>query len=95
MLKTLLWETAALIAGAPVIAASDESIHVLNSAKVYLLKVNNRNTRRYEICSINKDTETTLHNVFIDIVLTDNFEQISDLALVILLLTLNRQILTG
>ena len=29
------------------------------TANIYLFKVNNGNTRRYEICSINKDTKMT------------------------------------
>ena len=132
----------------PIVAASDESIHTLNTANIYLLKVNNRNTERYEICTINKDTETTVyhdhvtfqsesthysclniqellarsrchisslsackgvktynhlvrkrtlkHFTKLDVVFlfNDNFEQISNLGLVSLLLTLNRQILT-
>ena len=42
------------------VAASDELMHTLNTANIYLFKVNNR---RYEICSINKDTKTTSNEV--------------------------------
>ena len=39
----------------PLVAASDESIHTLNTTNIYLFKVNNRNTNEYEMCSIIND----------------------------------------
>ena len=44
----------------PLVDASDESIHALKTANINLFKINNRNTERYEIWSINKDTKTTV-----------------------------------
>ena len=41
-------------------ATSYESIYKLNIANIYLFKVNNRNTKRYEICPINRDTKMTV-----------------------------------
>ena len=38
----------------PIVAASDESVYTLNTANIYLFQVNNRNTKRYEICSLIK-----------------------------------------
>ena len=63
------------------------SVSIHHPAGIYLLKVNNRNTRtRCEICS--KLTIKT--GVFIV-----NFEHISHLVLVFLLLTLNMQLPAG
>ena len=61
------------------------------SANIYLFKVNNGNTRkRYEICS--KLTITTPER---HLYLFVNFEHVSYLFLVILLLTLNKQMFGG
>ena len=63
-----------------------------NPAGIYLLKVNNRNTRtRCEICSkLTIKTPERRSGVFIV-----NFEHISHLVLVFLLLTLNMQLPAG
>ena len=65
-------------------------------ASIYLLKVNNRNTRtRCEICSkltVKTPERCQWHHSDIFIV---NFEHISHLVLVFLLLTLNMQLLVG
>ena len=55
---------------------------------IYLLKVNNRNTRtRFEICSkLTIKIPERRHGIFIE-----NFEHISHLVLVFLLLNLSRQ----
>ena len=56
-----------------------------NPVGIYILKVNNRNTRtRYEICS-----KLTIKTFIV------NFEYISHLALVFLFLTLNMQLPAG
>ena len=63
---------------------------MFNPAGIYLLKVNNRNTRaRYKICSklITKTPERRRRRPGVFIV---NFEHISHLILVFLLLTLNK-----
>ena len=65
-----------------------------NPANIYLLKVNNRNTRkRCEIClkSTIKTPERPQWRLFV--VFNVNFEHISHLFLAFLLLTLNKQIL--
>ena len=49
-----------LFSSTPLVSASNESIHTLTTANIYLFKVNDRNTERYEICSINKDAKTTV-----------------------------------
>ena len=65
-----------------------------NPAGIYLLKVNNKNTKtRCEICS--KLTIKTLRHWRHSGVFVVNFEHISHLALVFLLLTLNMQLPTG
>ena len=81
---------------------TDPRIHVviLITAKfpvdIYLFKFNNRNTRtRHEICSklaikTSERRQWRLSDVFIV-----NFEHISHLVLVFLLLTLNMQLLAG
>ena len=63
-----------------------------DQAGIYLLKVNNRNTRtRFEICSkLAIKTPERRSGVFIV-----NFEHISHLVLVFLLLTLNMQLPAG
>ena len=61
--KQLLLKT--FFPSTPVVAAYDESIHILNTDNTNLFKVNNRNTRRYKICSINKDTEMMSYDVVI------------------------------
>ena len=53
--KQLLLKTA--FSSSILVAASDESMHKLNTVNICLFKVNNRNTDRYEMCSINKDTK--------------------------------------
>ena len=68
---------------------------VLDLASIYLLKVNNRNTRtRCEICSklTIKTPERHWRRSGVFIV---NFEHISHLVLMFLLLTLNMQLPTG
>ena len=59
MKKQLLLKTFFFFYSAPLVAASDESIHSLNTSNTYLIKVNNRNTEKYEICSNNEGTKTT------------------------------------
>ena len=56
--KQLLLKT--VFSSTPLVAASDELIHTLKTANIYLFKVNNRNAERCEIYSINKDTKTTV-----------------------------------
>ena len=66
------------------VSFSGNLTNVLNPAGIYLLKVNNRNTRtRWKICS--KLTIKIRSGIFIV-----NFEHISHLALVFLLLTQSR-----
>ena len=73
-----------------------EQLYGINPAGIYLLKVNNRNTRtRCEICSkITIKTPERRHwrrsGVFIV-----SFEHISHLVLLFLLLTLNMQLPAG
>ena len=65
--------------------------HRTNPAGIYLLKVNNRNTRtRCEICSKLTIKTPERRQWRRSGVFTVNFEHISHLALVFLLLTLNR-----
>ena len=47
----------------PLVAASDESIHTLNTSNIFLLEVNNRSNKGYVICSIDKDTKATSDDV--------------------------------
>ena len=62
-----------------------------NTAGIYLLKLNDRNARiRCEICSKLTIKTTERHNRRRSGVFTVNFEHISHLAIVFLLLTLNR-----
>ena len=80
----------------PLTIISEKLIHKTadNPAGVYLLKVNNKNTKtRCEICS--KLTIKALRHWRHSGVFVVNFEHISHLALVFLLLTLNKQLPTG
>ena len=70
-------------------------ISTTDKQNVYLLKVNNRNTRaRCEIVQVNKKTSKRRHWRHSDVFIVD-FEHISDLPLELLLLTVNIKILTG
>ena len=65
-------------------------------AGIYLLKVNNRNTRtRCEICSNLTLKKPERRHWCRSGVFTVNFEYISHLVLVFLFVTLNREFLTG
>ena len=65
-------------------------------ADIYLLKFNNRNTRtRCEICSKLTIKTTERHHWPHSDVFIVNFEHISELALVLLLLTLNMKFSAG
>ena len=82
--------------GGGIIRENILGVFASNPVVIYLLKVNNRNTRtRCEICS--KLTARTLERRYWrrSGVFVVNFEHISHLVLVFLLLTLNMQLPTG
>ena len=86
-MTTMFWKRKVL----PFTKIAVRKTPVTNPAGIYLLKVNNRNTRtRCEICSkltINTPERRQWRRSGVFIV---NFEHISHLALVFLLLTLNK-----
>ena len=68
----------------------------MNPANIYLFKVNNRNTgKECEICSELKIKPPEKHNYHRSGIFVVNFEHISQLFLVFLLLSLNRKMFAG